>query len=213
MSKLSRIVFIGPQGSGKGTQAAKLSVLLDIPHISTGDLFRSAVQNKTETGVKVEALLAKGELVPDELTNAVLAEAFQAKHLNDGYILDGYPRTVAQAKYLDNLSRPEKIVVLTLSDEEAVIRISGRRICSNCKEMYHLKHSPPIKNGLCNTCGGNLMQRGDDTEDAVRERLNLYHQETEPIISHYEKQGIVLKIDGRPSVQKVHETIKQQLTI
>lgn len=209
----NRIVFIGPQGSGKGTQAAKLSVLLGVPHVSTGDLFRAAVQNKTETGVKVEELLAKGELVPDELTNAVLAEAFEIQNLNEGYILDGYPRTVAQAEHLDTLSQPEKVVVLELDDEESVARISGRRICSKCKEMFHVTYAQPEQEGVCDKCGGQLIQRDDDTEDAVRERLSLYHQETEPIIDFYNDKGIVLRVDGRPSIDEVHASIKEQLQV
>lgn len=201
------IVFIGPQGSGKGTQAAKLSVLIDVPHISTGDLFRSAVQNKTETGVKVEAVLAKGELVSDDLTNEVLAEAFESRNLANGYILDGYPRTVAQAEYLDNLCKPNMIIVLELDDETAVQRIAGRRICSACKEMCHVKFSAPKVTGVCDTCGGQLIQRTDDTEEAVRERLNLYHNLTEPIIDYYEKQNLVKRIDGHASVQSVQQEI------
>lgn len=213
MSKPSHIVFIGPQGSGKGTQAAKLSVLLGVPHISTGDLFRSAVQNKTETGVEVEALLAKGELVPDELTNAVLAEAFELQNLNEGYILDGYPRTVSQAEYLDKICQPEKVIVLELSDEEAIERISGRRICSSCKEMYHVKYSPAQAEAVCDKCGGALIQRGDDTVDAVRERLASYHKKTEPIINYYDQLGLVVRVDGRPSIREVHEAIKNKLHV
>lgn len=209
----SRIVFIGPQGSGKGTQAAKLSALLSVPHISTGDLFRSAIQHKTPTGVKVESLLAKGELVPDTMTNAVVAEAFAERQLQKGYILDGYPRTVAQAEYLDTLGSPDVVIVLALSDDDAVKRISGRRMCVGCKQMYHTEFAPSQMDSVCDACGCALQQRGDDYEEAVRERLRLYHQETEPIVSFYEAKGLVKRIDGRPSIDDVHNAIREQLQV
>ena len=209
----SRIVFIGPQGSGKGTQAAKLSAILSVPHISTGELFRAAIQHKTSTGVEVESLLAKGELVPDTMTNAVVAEAFTERHLQEGYILDGYPRTVAQAEYLDTLGNPDAVIVLALSDDDAVKRISGRRMCVKCKQMYHTEFAAARVDGVCDTCGGALQHRDDDHEDAVRERLRLYHQETEPIVAFYESKGLVKRVDGRPSIDEVHSAIRQQLNV
>lgn len=204
-------VFIGPQGSGKGTQAAKLSQFLNLPHVATGDMFREAIAGQTEVGKQIKDLMTAGAMVGNDLTNQVVAEAFENNNLDSGYILDGYPRTLPQVEFLEKLSAPDKVIVLSLSDDEAVIRISGRRLCSDCKTMWHIKYLPTKNGESCDECGGKIVQRHDDNEVAVRQRLGLYHAETEPIIEYYEKLGRVISIDGRPDIEHVHLAIKQAL--
>lgn len=191
------IIFFGPQGSGKGTQAEIISEKLGIPHISTGDLFREL---KGALKKKVDVYMSKGELVPDELTLEILNKRLSKKDCKRGFILDGFPRDLEQAKLLDKIVKIDRAFEIKISDKESVRRISGRRICKKCGEIYNVNTSPkPKKKKVCGECGGELYQRKDDNEEALKKRLEIYHRETEPILKHYNS----VRIDGSQEIEKV----------
>jgi len=208
---LPRYVFLGPPGSGKGTQAIFLASKIGIPHISTGALFREAVSTKTALGEKIAIKMSKGEYVSDEETNAIIDEAFKVKNLFAGYILDGYPRTMDQVLHLEKMAPPSSIILLDIPDDEVVKRISGRLVCSSCGATYHKLGPTPKDEGVCDKCGQKLITRADDAEDAVRQRLAVYHKSTEPLINFYLAKGSLIKIDGRLSVNDVRDSINNNL--
>lgn len=201
------ICLFGPQGSGKGTQAKILTDKLGIPHISTGELFRVAIESDTELGKEVKGVLNKGELVPDELTFNLLKERLAQNDCVNGFILDGYPRTKRQAELLDELEKVDHVVAVEISDDEAVKRLSGRRHDPETGKVYNLyslpKPTPDIE--------GRLVQRADDTEAAIKERLAKYHSQTEPILVHYKDR--VVRINGEHSIEEVAENIARELHI
>lgn len=208
-----RYVFLGPQGSGKGTQAEMLAVKLGVPHLSTGELFRQAVSDETALGQHIASTLAAGSLVPDEATNELIAEWLKTAAASAGFILDGYPRNLIQAEFLDHLTDIDRAVLLELPDDGAVQRLTARFQCPRCGRMYNAVSQPPHVPGVCDACETALVRRDDDTEEAIRERLKLYHQETEPLINFYEEKQLLLRIDARPAVPEVFAAICRGLRL
>jgi len=202
-----KIIIFGPQGSGKGTQAKLLSEKLNIPHISTGKIFRDNIEEQTDLGKEAQKYMAQGNLVPDDLVIALIKDRLAETDCSDGFILDGYPRTMPQAESLDAIIKLDLALEIWIPDEEAIHRISQRRSCSVCGEIFHLSHKPPKVESVCDKCGGKLIVRDDDQEKAIKQRLASYHKLTEPLIDHYKVQDIYMKIDGRPAIEAVKESI------
>ncbi|MFI6058888.1 adenylate kinase [Streptomyces sp. NPDC051286] len=204
-----RIVLVGPPGAGKGTQAAYLAKNLSIPHISTGDLFRANISQGTDLGKRARAYMDAGQLVPDEVTIAMAKDRMSQPDAVNGFLLDGFPRNVGQAEALDEMLKSEGVTLdavldLEVPEDEVVKRIAGRRICRNdSAHVFHVTYNPPKTEGVCDTCGGELYQRDDDTEDTVRTRLEVYHTQTEPIIDYYRAQGLVVTISALGKVEDV----------
>ncbi|MFF0723563.1 adenylate kinase [Streptomyces sp. NPDC004134] len=204
-----RIVLVGPPGAGKGTQAALLAKNLSIPHVSTGDLFRANISKGTELGRQAKAYMEAGNLVPDEVTVGMAWDRMEQPDAAGGFLLDGFPRNVAQAVSLDGLLKEaglelDAVLDLEVPEDEVVKRIAGRRICRNdSSHVFHVTYSPPEREGVCDICGGELYQRDDDNEDTVRRRLEVYHEETEPIIDYFKAQGLVTTISALGSVAEV----------
>lgn len=204
-----RIVLVGPPGAGKGTQAAVLAKNLSIPHVSTGDLFRANISKGTELGRQAKAYMEAGNLVPDEVTVGMAWDRMEQSDAAGGFLLDGFPRNVAQAVSLDGLLKEagldlDAVLDLEVPEDEVVKRIAGRRICRNDSgHVFHVAYSPPEREGVCDICGGELYQRDDDNEDTVRRRLEVYHEETEPIIDYFKAQGLVTTISALGSVAEV----------
>jgi adenylate kinase len=196
-----RLVLLGPPGAGKGTQARMLGDRIHTPQIASGDLLREAVRDKTPLGIKARSYMDKGSLVPDELVLKLIAARLDQPDAKVGFILDGFPRSVPQAEALagmlkDRGERISKAVAINVPDDELVKRISGRRTCRNCNEMYHVVFDPPAQPGVCTKCGGELYQREDDHEDTVRHRLQVYNNETRPLLDYYGKAGLLSQVDG-----------------
>ncbi|RDG36100.1 adenylate kinase [Streptomyces corynorhini] len=212
-----RIVLVGPPGAGKGTQAAYLAKNLSIPHISTGDLFRANISQGTDLGKQAKAYMDAGNLVPDEVTNAMAQDRMEKPDAENGFLLDGFPRNVSQAGVLDELLtagglKLDAVLDLEVPEDEVVKRIAGRRICRNdSAHVFHVTYSPPKKEGVCDVCGGELYQRDDDSEETVRTRLEVYHTQTEPIIDHYRAQGLVVTISALGKVTEVTERAMEAL--
>ncbi|PBC92882.1 Adenylate kinase [Streptomyces sp. OV198] len=204
-----RIVLVGPPGAGKGTQAVRLAEKLRVPHISTGDLFRANISQQTELGKLAKSYMDAGNLVPDEVTIAMVKDRMEQPDAEGGFLLDGFPRNVQQAEALDQLLETEGIkldavLVLEVPEDEVVKRIAGRRICRNdSSHVFHVTYNPPKKEGVCDVCGGELYQREDDSEETVRTRLEVYHTQTEPIIAYYKAQGLVVTISSLGPVDKI----------
>jgi len=200
-----RLLFFGPPGAGKGTQAKMVAKEFDIVHISTGDILRDAVSKGTELGKKAKAIMDRGELVSDEIMNNLVKEKLQEL---DSFILDGYPRTLDQAKFLDGATKDLKkeidaAVLIDVSEEEIVKRISNRRVCPNCGKVYNLITLKPKEDEKCDVCGTKLIQRDDDKEEVVRERYKVYKKNTEPVIEYYRKNNKIITIDGAQNVEDV----------
>ena len=192
-----KLIFLGPPGAGKGTQAAVVSKKLNIPAISTGDMLRAAIKEGTEVGQKAKTYMDAGHLVPDEVIIGIVSERLQKPDCSKGYILDGVPRTLAQAQALEEEGIAfDKVISLEVSDEAIVERMSGRRVCSACGEPYHTVSKPPKAEGVCDSCGGELIQRADDKAETVRERLKVYHTETEPLKQFYQERGLLREVSG-----------------
>jgi adenylate kinase len=205
------IIMLGPQASGKGTQASLLSEALNVPHISTGEILRQNIKERTALGKAAQSYITRGALVPDDVVNGIVQKRLSEPDCGEGYILDGYPRTVSQAKALDTFTDIEKVFEIAITDDEAVKRISGRRTCEKCGEIYSIYGQDMEFNNVCKKCGGNLISREDDREDAVKRRLRLYHEETEPLIEFYENKGVLQKIDGARSVKQIFEDIRKKV--
>lgn len=206
------IILFGPPGAGKGTQAKKLVDFYGIPQISTGDILRANVREGTELGLAAKAFMDKGELVPDDVLIGIIKNRLKEEDCKKGFILDGYPRTVPQAdalaQILEELKKPIDVVLnLEVPDEELVKRISGRLMCK-CGASYHSITAPPKKGNICDKCGSEIFQREDDKEEAVQNRLNVYKKQTQPLIAYYEKQGLLVNLDGTKDVGDVFEGIK-----
>ncbi|MFD3660196.1 adenylate kinase [Streptomyces sp. NPDC058659] len=204
-----RIVLVGPPGAGKGTQAAFLAKNLDIPHISTGDLFRANISKGTELGLKAKAFMDAGDLVPDEVTIGMAKDRMEQADAAHGFLLDGFPRNVAQAEALDVVLKAEDmqldaVLDLEVPEDEVVKRIAGRRTCRNdSAHVFHVMYNMPKTEGVCDVCGGELYQRPDDSEETVRKRLEVYHTQTEPIIDYYRAQNLVVTISALGKVDEV----------
>lgn len=205
-----RIVLLGPPGAGKGTQAQLISKRLRIPHISTGDILREAIKNKKPVGLEAKAYMEKGELVPDEVMNEIITSRLKESDGRGGFILDGYPRTEAQALKLDEAlsqmgEKIDFVFYLETSTKVIIERLSGRRICKDCQAVYHVKNMPPHKVDVCDRCGGPLYQRPDDREETIKNRLEIYIQQTKPLIDYYQKQGKLTKADGDLAAERLFE--------
>ncbi len=208
-----KIVMLGAPGAGKGTQAKMIAAAYGIPHISTGDIFRANIKNGTELGQKAKAYIDQGLLVPDELTLALIMDRFQEPDCGNGYVLDGFPRTIAQAEALTASLREKGealdfAIDVEVPDESIVDRMSGRRACLACGGTYHIVYNPTKKEGICDACGGALSIRPDDMPETVQKRMNVYHEQTQPLIDYYKKEGILKSVDGTQEVGKVFEAVQ-----
>ncbi|RMF97666.1 MAG: adenylate kinase [Candidatus Schekmanbacteria bacterium] len=206
------LIFLGPPGVGKGTQAKMVSDRYSIPQISTGDMLRAAVKEGTDLGKEAKTYMDAGELVPDRIVIGLIAEKIESGDCVNGFILDGFPRTIAQAEELDRILNEKKIeltkvVSVSAPDEELIKRLSGRRTCSSCGEVFHLVFNPPTNDGKCDKCGGDLFQRDDDKEETIRERLRVYKEQTEPLINYYKSKGLLADIDGAQNIDAVFDNI------
>ncbi|BDC36656.1 MAG: adenylate kinase [Candidatus Methanoliparum thermophilum] len=204
-----KIILLGPPGSGKGTQARFIIEKYGISGISTGDILRDEVKNKTELGLKAKEYMDAGKLVPDDLVIKMVEERLN----KEGYVLDGFPRTLSQAKSLDKIldrinDRIDYVIYIDISEEEIIKRMSGRRICKDCGSVYHLLFNPPKVDGKCDLCEGELYQRDDDKEETIRKRLKVYEEDTKPLIKYYKDKGILRRVDGSKDIEEVKNTIE-----
>lgn len=206
-----KLIFLGPPGAGKGTLAVLAKEALNLPHISTGDIFRANIKEGTPLGLKVKKILDSGALVPDETTIEIVQDRLAKPDCHSGYLLDGFPRTVQQAQALDGFAKPEAVVNFVLADEIIIQRLSGRRVCKTCGASFHLQNLPPKKDGVCDHCSGELIQRPDDAPEAIQERLRVYKAQTEPLIDFYRQKGLLKDIDASPAPELVLEAMKKAL--
>lgn len=211
-----RLILLGPPGAGKGTQASGIVKKYNIPHISTGDIFRKNIKEGTELGKKAKEYMDKGLLVPDDIVVAIVKDRLTESDCKDGFLLDGFPRTVAQADALEaelkNLDMQlDKVINIEVDKEALIERAVGRRICKECGATYHIKFNPPKQEGVCDVCGGQLYQRKDDTVETVTKRIEVYIEQTKPLIDYYKDKGILANIDGMQSIDKVFEDIVKAL--
>lgn len=207
-----KLVLIGCPGAGKGTQAKKLSKHYGIAHISTGDLLREQMKLGTELGKKVSEIMNAGGLVSDDIVSAMLAERIKADDCKNGYILDGYPRNVSQAEGLSAITGElDKVICFNVDDAVIVDRMTGRRGCPNCGQMFHIKYNPPKNDGVCDSCGEKLIQRKDDNEETVVNRLKVYHETTAPVIDYYKKKGILFEIEGTGDIDDIFNKVVSAL--
>lgn len=205
--KTLKIVLFGPQGSGKGTQAEMLSKKYNLPILAPGEIFRKEIKDQTELGRLVASLINRGELVPDEITNKIVLNELAQEKYKNGFILDGYPRNIHQLERLEGLVHPTHVIELMSSDAEVIKRLGGRRICSKCGAIYHLKNKPPKIEGVCDICSGKLIMRDDDRPEVIKKRLEVYHQETEPVLNYYFEKKKLIRVNGEQSIEKVFEDI------
>lgn len=211
-----KIIMLGAPGAGKGTQAKRIADRYKIPHISTGDIFRANIKNGTELGNKAKAFMDQGLLVPDELVVDLVVDRVKQEDCANGYVFDGFPRTIPQAEALDNALSAinEKIdyaVNVEVPDENIVNRMAGRRACINCGATYHLVHIPTKVEGICDVCGSELVLRDDDKPETVLKRLNVYHEQTQPLIDYYQDKGILVEVDGTKDMAVVFDAIVEVL--
>ena len=218
-----KIIFIGPPGSGKGTQAKRLAGRFGIPHISTGDMLREAVADGTELGLKAAPIMASGGLVPDDLMIGIINDRLAKPDAQAGFILDGFPRTIVQAEKLDGIVAADvesgqgnghgglRVLQLLVPDDAIVRRISARRTCVQCGAIYHLENNPPANDSVCDRCGAEVIARADDTEPAVRKRLEAFHRQTLPVATYYKAKQILREVDGVGPVDEIFERITTSL--
>lgn len=208
------VILMGPPGSGKGTQATRLCKELEIPHVSTGDLFRAHMKQGSPLGEKAKQYIEKGQYVPDDLVLDMLFDRVSNDDCKKGFLLDGFPRTIAQAQALSERLSPDsmtRVLFLKVDEEEVIKRLSGRRTCSNCGEIYHISEKPTKIEGACDRCQGELFQRADDKEDVISERLKVYHNQTSPVIDYYSSKGLVQVIDGSLPVDQVYTSLLESI--
>ncbi|KAB1187843.1 MULTISPECIES: adenylate kinase [Haloferax] len=198
-----RILLLGAPGAGKGTQSKRLADNYDIDHVTTGDALRANKDMETEYGTP-RSFMEKGELVPDAVVNEIVQAALEDA---DGYVLDGYPRNLSQAEYLTEITDLDAVLYLKVAESELVERLTGRRVCSECGTNFHVKFNQPEEEGVCDECGGELVQRDDDTEETVRERLSVFEENTAPVIEHYRDEGVLVEIDGEQTPDEVFEDV------
>ena len=207
-----KIVMLGAPGAGKGTQAIKIADKYDIPHISTGDIFRANIKGGTELGQKAKSYIDKGELVPDEVTIGMLLDRIAQDDCKNGYVLDGFPRTIPQAESLTDALKSQGDQIdfalnIDVPDEAIIERMSGRRACPKCGATYHIVYAAPKTENICDKCGTELIIRSDDKPETVKDRLNVYHQQTEPLIAYYKTAGVLREVDGTQELPKVFEDV------
>lgn len=211
-----RLILLGPPGAGKGTQAKRVIEEFDIPHISTGDIFRKNIKEKTELGQKVEGLLAEGKLVPDELTIEIVWDRLDQEDCKNGFLLDGFPRTIPQAEALDEgLAKRglklDRVLNIDVDKDSLVKRLSGRRVCPNCGASYHIDNNPPKVEGICDVCQTPVIQREDDKEQTVLDRIKVYDSQTKPLVDFYNKQDLVFTVDGTLPIDKITNKLVTEL--
>ena len=211
-----KIIMLGAPGAGKGTQAKKIAEKYQIPHISTGDIFRANIKGGTELGMKAKTFMDQGMLVPDEITIGMLMDRIGQEDCINGYVLDGFPRTIPQAESLTKAlaERGEKVdyaINVDVPDENIINRMSGRRACLGCGATYHITFNPPVKEGICDTCGQELVLRDDDKPDTVKKRLDVYHQQTQPLIDYYKNAEVLAEVDGTQPMDAVFQGIVEIL--
>jgi len=206
-----KLIFLGPPGAGKGTLAAEAVKLLGIPHISTGAIFRSAIAAKSPLGLKVKGIIDSGKLVDDDTTIALVKERLAENDAKAGFILDGFPRTIPQAEALSQFAAVDRVVNFDIPDSGVLERLSGRRVCRKCGLNYHVVFNKPRKEGICDKCGGEVYIRDDDREEAVQKRLQVYRDETAPLIDYYRAKGLLTDVDARPAVEEVVANFKKAL--
>ena len=210
------VILLGPPGAGKGTQATTIVKEYQIPHISTGDIFRENIKNGTELGKKAQEYMNQGELVPDDLVIEIATDRLAREDCHQGFLLDGFPRTVHQAEELDRFleGRGDKVhhvLNISVAKEELIRRLIGRRVCKNCGATYHIETMKPKVEGVCDVCGGELVQRADDNRETVENRIDVYEQQTMPLIDYYEKAGVLVHIDGSLGLENVFAKIRKVL--
>ena len=207
-----KIIMLGAPGAGKGTQAKMIADKYGVPHISTGDIFRANIKNGTELGMEAKKYMDQGLLVPDELTVRILLDRVAQDDCKNGYVLDGFPRTIPQAEVLDSEltklgDHIDYAINVDVQDENIVKRMSGRRACLTCGATYHIEHVPPKKEGICDVCGSELVLRDDDKPESVKNRLNVYHEQTQPLIDFYTEKGVLKTVDGTVPMEEVFAAI------
>ena len=207
-----KIVMLGAPGAGKGTQAKMIAEKYSVPHISTGDIFRANIKNGTELGMEAKKYMDQGLLVPDELTVKILLDRVAQEDCKNGYVLDGFPRTIPQAEVLDKALTElgdsiDYAIDVNVPDENIIRRMGGRRACVNCGATYHVEYIPPKKDGICDTCGNELILRDDDKPETVKNRLDVYHKQTQPLIDFYQAKGILKTVDGTVDMKDVFAAI------
>lgn len=206
------MIFLGLPGAGKGTQAKKVSSKYNIPHIATGDIFRNAIKNETPLGKKAKSFIDQGELVPDEVTIGIVRNRLKEDDCKDGFILDGFPRTINQAEALNEImeelnTKLDLALYIKVPEKELIKRLSGRRVCEDCGATYHVEFNPPEKEGICDKCGGNLIQRSDDTEETVKNRIEVNKKKTEKLIEFYDDKGILQTIESSGGIEEVFKKV------
>ncbi len=207
-----RTILLGAPGAGKGTQATRIVEKYNIPHISTGDIFRDNIKRQTELGMRAQEYMNKGELVPDDLTIEIATTRLLEDDCKNGFLLDGFPRTVYQAEKLDEFLKEhgqklDNVIDVEVDQEALIARLTGRRICKNCGATFHVINIPPKEEGICDNCGNTLIQRDDDSEETARNRLSVYAEQTMPLVDYYKGQGILVEIDGEGNPEKVFNDI------
>ena len=210
------LILMGPPGAGKGTQANKLVEDFDLPYYATGDILREAVSAKTEVGLEAKAYMDRGDLVPDDVVCGVIRDRVDSPEARDGFVLDGFPRTLGQADVLDGMLKKlgrtlTAALLIEAPDEEVIRRLSGRRICVKNQHLYHVEFDPPKHEGRCDQDGSRLIQRDDDKPETIKRRLDVYREQTRPLVDHYEERGLLRKFDGRRSQSEVHDHIRATL--
>ena len=210
----ARLIMLGAPGAGKGTQAALLSERLGIPTISTGSILRQAIKDGTDVGLQVKALIEAGHFAPDDLIVEIVNQRVSQPDCKKGFILDGMPRTLAQAHALDKAGITiDRVVDIEISDEEIMDRMSGRRVCEQCGETFHVQANPPKQTGVCDSCGGTLVMRRDDAPETVKERLEVYHAQTEPLKDFYAQRGVLCEVANRPGIAEMTTAVMEALNL
>ena len=209
-----KLILLGAPGAGKGTQAEVICQHLNIPTISTGNIIRAALKSGTEMGLKAKSFMDAGKLVPDDVVIGIIKERLAENDCENGFVLDGFPRTIPQAEALDSMGIViDRVIDIEVPDEKVVARMSGRRVCESCGASYHIVNIPPKKEGVCDVCGGKLVQRKDDNPETVRDRLEVYHRETEPLKGFYEARGILKTVEDQSTVDGTTQAILRALGV
>ena len=205
-----KIIMLGAPGAGKGTQAKQIADKYQIPHISTGDIFRTAIKNQTPLGVKVKAIIDSGALVSDDLTVELVKDRLSQADVANGFILDGFPRTIPQAEALEGIAKVDAVVNFDIADEGVVERLSGRRVCKGCGQNFHVTFLPPAKENTCDACGAELYTRDDDQVEAISHRLVVYRQQTAPLVDFYRERDKIVDIDARPATEAILDQFRDK---